>query len=131
MRCRSEATEAKRCAVGQTVTMRCRFAVNPQTARGDPLAVGTVPNHVHPTAVPLNAEDFLPSGRLTDDDLPVLALKDIASRAQGVVPAIGTEGDPVDSTQDARRAAEQFPRAGVPDAHRFVGTGGDQEPAVG
>src|SRR5262249_1972730 len=27
MRCRSEATETKRCAVGQTLTMRCRFAV--------------------------------------------------------------------------------------------------------
>src|SRR5262249_26041121 len=26
MRCRSEATKPKRCAVGQTVTMRCRFA---------------------------------------------------------------------------------------------------------
>src|SRR5262249_13022091 len=28
MRCRSEATKPKRCAVGQTVTMRCRFATN-------------------------------------------------------------------------------------------------------
>src|SRR3712207_7343708 len=33
MDCRFEATETKRCAVGQTLTMRCRFAGNIQPRR--------------------------------------------------------------------------------------------------